>query len=315
MKLAQFLQPSCLTILMAPPGWGKTSLLFDLMKADQRKLLFLSPLKALSIEFKERSQGLEKQVVFVGTFEALSKNLISEMMKEPSQYYLVMDEFHLILKWGWSFRPFLLERFFELANLGIPILGLSATINDEVKHFCEEGLKFHFQKLYWIDLGNLSLRKYPKKTFLLENKNQAYLLLLQQIKRVHDPILCFVEFRHEVDFYCQSLKERGVRVIGCKGGESHLFYEQMEKCPNPQVIMATSVLGHGVNLPSLKTVFFFYQVCEFDLWLQMVGRGARDGEDYIVYTFDKFCLTRAQIIRSFLRCKLSYYLSFERVAA
>ena len=43
-----------LTVLMAPPGWGKTSLILDLYKSGNKKVIFVSPLRALANEFYER---------------------------------------------------------------------------------------------------------------------------------------------------------------------------------------------------------------------------------------------------------------------
>jgi superfamily II DNA or RNA helicase len=62
--------------------------------------------------------------------------------------------------------------------------------------------------------------------------------------------------------------------------------EKFALTPVPDFIIATTVLGHGVNLPLIKRVFFLYPVKNPDFWLQMVARGGRRGESYSVFALE-----------------------------
>ena len=69
-------------------------------------------------------------------------------------------------------------------------------------------------------------------------------------------------------------------------------------------------MSHGVNLPEIKKVFINYEVKNYELWLQMIGRGGRQGSLYEVYSFDQFHLQEGQKIKNYLRVSLADWTGF-----
>ena len=49
------LHDNSMTLLIAPPAWGKTLMLISLLKTG-RKIIFLSPLRALAEELYEKTK-------------------------------------------------------------------------------------------------------------------------------------------------------------------------------------------------------------------------------------------------------------------
>ena len=62
----------------------------------------------------------------------------------------------------------------------------------------------------------------------------------------------------------------------------------MKNSPNVRLdlIVATTAISHGVNLPEIHRIYFAYPFKNRDFWIQMVGRGGRKGECFQVHTMD-----------------------------
>tara|TARA_Y100001970_G_C14206859_1_gene844600 strand:+ start:939 stop:2009 length:1071 start_codon:yes stop_codon:yes gene_type:complete len=310
-----------LTVFMAPPGWGKTSLLLDLYKSGNKKLIFVSPLRALANEFferlkKARFEGcslvqsyadvkplfrkflLEKKGVLVVTPELISSIISNELEGlKLEDVLIVLDEFHLFFYWGLDFRPVMWEVFMEASNSGFPILALSATFDQSLINFFISGFKkfLDFEKIIFINLGNQRLKNMPSRIFLFPPKkipffkNMLKRRLIRTLRlKVNGIILVFCYRRNEVDVLVKELNALGFNVLGCKGGEVGSFLEQFYKVKDLHCICTTSALSHGVNLGTVRGVFFTYPVKNKDLWFQMVGRGGRTGEDFEVFGFNSF---------------------------
>ena len=69
-------------------------------------------------------------------------------------------------------------------------------------------------------------------------------------------------------------------------------------------IIATSVVSHGVNLPSIGRVIFLYRVQNTAHYIQMLGRGGRRGESvqYHVLNFNYF--SKSKLMQAFINAKL-----------
>ena len=121
-------------------------------------------------------------------------------------------------------------------------------------------------------------------------------------------ILVFCYRRTEVDSLVRDLNSRGFKVLGCKGGEVGTFLEKFYEVKGLDCICTTSALSHGVNLGTVRGIFFTYPVKNKDLWFQMVGRGGRRGESFEFFGFNSFlgkqnsflCLVRAIVMDLFM---------------
>ncbi|MFI5390349.1 MAG: DEAD/DEAH box helicase [Bacteriovoracales bacterium] len=293
-------------LFLAPPGWGKTRLLATLFNEFDRKIIFVSPLRALAEEFgksfnknsnvlimRKRSEVeifdkflKKRRALLILTPELFKERYYLELstLKEP--YLVVLDEFHLFYSWGSDFRPILMEVLMGLAGTSVPLLGLSATVTNLDQVFGD--FLLNFENCFLIDLGNRTLMRPPTKFYWFLSKKVFNRRFLFEIGRAKGVILYFCQYRHEVDKWVQYSRRKGIKALGCKGGEVEKFILELEEVENVQCIFATTALSHGVNLPSIRKVFIGYQVFDKNFWIQMTGRGGRRGESFELYHFDGF---------------------------
>ena len=292
-----------LTLLTAPPAWGKTSLLLTLIPSLSRTIVFISPLKALALEFCDRLKREGVSVFFVLSKKHLKKNLdqlhqygvvilsyehieqeLAFMVEQKrDEFFLVFDEFHLLFKWGDSFRPQLWESFYQMAETASPSLALSATMDEDLlEQIRSSFIHSGFDKIQWVNEGNFVLQKYPEKTYLMANPNEIWIHLAKSLKRKRRSLI-FLPYRQQVKKWSEKLHSQNENVLSCVGGETVDFRQRLKSSPNAQVIISTHALSHGVNLPPLDDIFIGHHIDDRDMWFQMVGRGGREGGDYHLY--------------------------------
>lgn len=301
--------PSSFTLMLAPPGWGKTTLVLDLYEKFEGRVVFISPLRALAEEFYKRSTGLKntlslshiepssdefknfskkKKGLLICTAEKLSGSMIEKFSQDNTLY--IFDEFHLFYYWGHSFRPLLWERVMEVSNNQGQILGLTATMDHPLLELWENDFTLGLESLFLVNLGNQKLLNKPAKISnysLVGEKvfNRQFLRTLNTSQS--GTVLYFCRMRRDVDLWVDFCRRRKISAIGCIGGEVDQFLLDLEKNPRPKCIFSTSALSHGVNLPIIKGVFLSYPIENNDFWIQMVGRGGRDGSTYEVHEMEK----------------------------
>jgi len=263
---------SSFLLLTSPPASGKTFFLKNYFEKLDEKALVVSPLRALADEMK--SNWADR--VDVMTPE--------EYLSKPKAYkYVVFDEIHLWFYWGDSFRHQMWEAFYELAIHAEFLIGLTATITEEMK---KEFTSFStcFDQINWIDYGNQKLKFLPA-SYLKVHPN--FMEKIYTNTRAKDGVrLIFCQYRQEVEAVSLKLMEQGHDVWSCVGGEARAFSQKVQNNPPPEVIVATTVLSHGVNLPRISEVFLTYPVNNIDFWIQMVARGGRRGDSFKVYSVE-----------------------------
>ena len=307
--------PNSFTLLMAPPAWGKTRLLLQHIETGNHLWIFLSPLRALADEFygncrnissrylirrradwKEVSRGKQSlPLLIVTTPECLVSAKIEELAF-GRRVCIIVDEFHLFYLWGHSFRPAMWESLLALACRGFSFIALSATINEGIREEWRRDFSLAFDILVEIDVGNGRFKHIPDNIYYFspwgrKMLDRRFLLLLFARKgsRSGHTLLYFCRYRRQVDGWVAFCRRRGIRAVGCKGGEVERFIEEMSvSAPSPEVIFTTTALSHGVNLPRIDRVFLSYVVESRDFWLQMATRAGRRGEAFRVYTLNTY---------------------------
>lgn len=256
-------------VLTSPPASGKTYWIDSFAHAVSEEVLVVSPLRALADECKAKWGDKIKVVTH------------EEWLIEQRPYEVVIfDEFHLHFYWGDTFRHALWEAFYGLSYSASLTILLTATLSQQM---LDEMVQFQLP-VSWVDLGNRQLKFLPKK--YLKAPSKKWISELIKIgPRGKGTNLIFCPYRQEVKAWESELTSLGFRVWSCVGGEAALMREKMLG-PAPDFIVSTTVLSHGVNLPSISCIFFLYPLENVDFWIQMVARGGRKGEDYEVFSLE-----------------------------
>ncbi len=271
-----------------------------LLSKSSKTFVYLSPLRALAEEFtlsiskvkttltfNEIEKKLFPNIIYVGTVE---KWLSQKKNYNPQETIFIFDEFHLYYYWGEEFRPLLQMCYEEVASSESSCLYLSATMNKvNFQKWRNESL-LNFNEVLCLNLGNQKLKNRPYQKFYVNHyfKKTYDLVIKKQIHRNQKgAILIFVKKREDVDKWGTYLKKNNVNFLTCKGGEAKEFTQKLILNPEVKVIVATSVLSHGVNLPAVSSLFLCYSLENRDFWIQNVGRGGRRGERFQLYSMDK----------------------------
>ena len=260
-----------LLILTSPPASGKTFWIQSFANVMSDPVLVISPLRALADECKK---NWGEKIIVMTPEEWMNKKVTAKVV--------VFDEFHLLSYWGNTFRPLMWEVFESLSVTSQLVVGLTATLSRELQkeiQFIDSG----FERILWVDHGNQTLKWKPSSYVQLTKRFMEKCIFSL---RTEGTSLIFCQYREEVSLWEKRLKEHGFSVWSCRGGEAGEFSLRVAKESPPQFIVSTTVLSHGVNLPSIRRVFFFYPLRNKDFWIQMTARGGRRGEDFQVFALE-----------------------------
>ncbi|MFT6069615.1 MAG: superfamily II DNA helicase RecQ [Bacteriovoracaceae bacterium] len=245
------------------------------------------PLKCLEREVRLKAKDYEKKGFF---FEAITAEKAAQFierlpLEKRKNLLIVLDEVHLWNFWGDDFRPRLWECFYYLAGNGFDILGLTATLRESYKQNWTDLFEWGGYDFSFLDFGNGELVNLPvrEESYFGFKKSQLRRRISFEIDAKRS-CLIFCQYREEV-FDLEKfllIQSPQLRILTCVGGEGGKFSEALEKAKPAQVIISTSTLSHGVNLGKIERVILTYEVCDWDIYLQMKARGGRGGEDFQV---------------------------------
>ncbi len=293
--------PGSFILLVAPPAWGKTHLFRQWLEEHPRPFLYVAPLRALVEEvrrdlaehpghlvprhsldgdtWRRWARPAPHARVVVVTPEQLGSFPWEDLASQVPAAVVVWDELHLVPTWGESFRETLLEQWWGYCASGLAGVGLTATWSPASHRFLRESLAGHFETLMEGDAGNYAYKCAPKRWLWGPRPWLEELLREAPAGRT----LVFCAHRAEVDRWVARFTRRGLATWGCKGGETVEFRRRLSEGPAPRVIVATSCLSHGINLPSLDRVVLLDAGADPDFAHQMATRAGRRGEDYEVW--------------------------------
>ncbi len=186
----------------------------------------------------------------------------------------------------------MLEAWFGFCLSGLRGVGLTATLTDDVLSYLKSSLSEAHTHLILGDAGNMQF-KFPPHAWRIGRGES----LLAALSLMEGRTLIFSSSRQQVDQIVNHFSNEK-RTWGCKGGETKFFRERLKREQPPEVIVATSCLSHGVNLPPVARVVVLSD--EFPDWLahQMFTRGGRRGE-----VFEVWCPWRLAPVKLSLRLR------------
>ncbi len=302
--MVNLVQDGELKVLLAPTGSGKTHFVLNNLNRGLRRVVFVSPLKALAMEFYEKAgtksllvcpsmkqEQFENEWDFlVTTPESMKTGMLEKLSLLQPKPLIILDEIHLFHKWGSTFRPRLLSFLELIGSLNFPSLGLTATLDHSSLNWLEHSISPGFETMI-LDHGNMKMNFPPMfNVHFPKQMKGLFNLFFEDQMRIHKKgtALYFCRTRDEVYNWVDYFHWLGIHSMGCVGGETSTFTKNYDRNSPPRVIFSTSALSHGVNLGAIQEIYINHFLEDEDMWTQMASRGGRTGENFNIYSFNSF---------------------------
>lgn len=321
-------------LISAPTGSGKTHIAKRVLVEDEGISVYVSPLKALSREVylsvRDRTNAVMadsdvyeddlrkmKGDVLLATYEKFDSAIRHNYTWLNDVSRIVIDEVHNVE----TDRGLALENLVLWAkSRRVPVIALSATLSDPERYVTWLNAKLisHEKRVvplhecvaypYVLKCGNWEENLKPSR--LTRPRFELLVLVLQRIVSMGKNALVFVKSRRSAETLAQELQRRDFRAHHYHSGMPH---EDRKKVldmlleGNLNVVVSTTALGQGVNLPVYAVVFYELKLPnvdergEFKGWKdispsefkQMAGRAGRprydkEGMVIIIANSDKF---------------------------
>ncbi|MBS4022306.1 MAG: ATP-dependent DNA helicase RecQ [Dethiobacter sp.] len=236
-------------------------------------------------------EGLQKgtmPLIYISP-EAVLNGPLTEILLDAARRgrlnTLVIDEAHIAVDWGASFRPdfqFLApfrKKLLEASGGSLRTVLLSATMSDWTTGILKE-LFSEPEKI--VEVRGDALRHEPM--FWLnsfdseEERRQKTMQILPLLPR---PVVLYVTSPQKAREWRKLIQDAGFKsVMTFTGGTTRNKREKLLeswKKDRLDIIVATSAFGMGVDKPDIRTIIHCCLPESMDRYYQEVGRGGRDG--------------------------------------
>lgn len=239
-------------------------------------------------KFYECLEKKTARILFVSP-ESLIKNkeLRERIQKANSEKYLknlVVDEAHIIIEWGSSFRIDFqcldaLRKNLLQDNKDIRTFLLSATYSDET---IRQLKLFYADADNWIEIRCEKLRHETRFDIIkCDNYGEKNNKILEAIDLLPRPMIVYVKSPEDAEKLKVRLLERGYFNIhtftGNTNNEQRLGLIDKWKDGQFDLMIATCAFGVGVDKKNVRTVLHTYVPENPNKYYQEAGRGGRDG--------------------------------------
>lgn len=227
------------------------------------------------------------KVLFISPEALLENKRFADAIKEAnkSRYLknIVIDEAHIVVDWGASFRVDYqcLESWRNMLLITNPILRtilLSATFEDR----CVETLKNFFEiNGKWIEVRCDALRHEPRYWVIRAKSNkEKENNIIELVRKLPHPMIIYVARPADADYMKKLLADSGINNVekftGLTGRAKRkkLIDEWVDD--QYEIMVATSAFGVGVDKGDVRTVIHTYIPQNANTYYQELGRGGRD---------------------------------------
>lgn len=227
------------------------------------------------------------KVLFISPEALLENSGFAEVIKEAnkSRYLknIVIDEAHIVVDWGASFRVDYqcLKSWRNMllrTNPSLRTILLSGTFEDR----CVATLRNFFEvSEKWIEIRCDALRHEPRycvirtRSYAEKQRN-----ILELVRKLPHPMIIYVARPVEADHIKQMLAANGIKntrtFTGLTGKVQRKKLIETWADDDYEIMIATSAFGVGVDKSDVRTVIHTYIPQNANTYYQELGRGGRD---------------------------------------
>lgn len=227
------------------------------------------------------------RLLFISPEALMSNQAFEDVIKTANkQRYMkniVIDEAHIVVDWGASFRVDYqcLEAWRKkllLTNPSIRTILLSATFENK----CIDILKKLFSDgKHWIEVRCDALRHEPRY-ILLQERSYKYKdkKTIELVQKLPHPMIIYVAKPDDAERIKSLLAQNGINNVytytGLTKSDQRELLLKNWKENRFEIMVATSAFGVGVDKPDVRTVLHLYIPQNPNAYYQELGRGGRD---------------------------------------
>lgn len=260
----------------------------EIIKSNTEEEIFYYHSECNLDKFFECLEKKKARVLFVSP-ESLIKNqqLRDKIQMANDEKYLkniIIDEAHIVIEWGSSFRIDFqcldaMRKNFMLKNDQLRTFLLSATYSDET---IRQLKLFYSIEDKWIEIRCEKLRHETRFDIVkCDNYSEKNNKVLKAIDLLPRPMIVYVKSPDEAESLKEKLCERGYNNIftftGNTGNYQRLKIIDSWKDGQFDLMIATCAFGVGVDKKDLRTVLHTYVPENPNKYYQEAGRAGRDG--------------------------------------